>query len=228
MAGYSEGLLGLIDSRTARDAPAKMGTVQWRSTGALAGDPGMYAVTVIFDGSGGTAQEVKCFESVIVDEGDRVGVIRYEGEWIVTGNYRLRTLADASLRLQYGTSSGTTSATFVDMPSSPTASPIKVRDYTLFRISIDLSLTSTVTGTVVELGAYVASVDGTVAYDEVICKRAINAAGDHREIGGWTTTAALVGGGYAVTGRWRRVSGTGTLNMDANDGVHLRVQEVVT
>lgn len=230
MPDYPTSQVQLIDSRIADAArrPARMGTVQWRSPGDLAGEPGMYAVGVTFDGSSGTAQPVKCFESVLVAEGDKVGVIRYEDDLIITGNYTLRTLGDASYDASFAAGT-TTSASFVDMPGSPTAfMPIKYRDATLLRATLHFSLTSTATATVVEFACFIQSSDGSISYDEIIGHRAINEANSHRDLGGWSDTAALPGGqSYAITGRWRRVSGAGTLTTDANDACYIRVQEVV-
>jgi hypothetical protein len=226
MPDYPTSLLAVIDSRIADGAawPTKMGTVAWRSPGISVGSP--YTATVAFDGSSGTAQPVKCFESVIVDVGDRVGLIKYEGEWIITGNYTLHTLGTGEVNFGFSITS-TSSATFVDMPSSPTATIMKWRDSTKLRIFIALSLTVSVTGTVPEIGTSVESFDGTVAYDEAIIHRAVNAAGDHRDMSGCITTPVLAGGQtYGITARWRRLSGTGNLTVDLNDTVSIDVREV--
>lgn len=217
----------MVDDAT-RSKVAKMGTVAWWSPG-VSDSRGLYACGVSFD-PGGTAQPVKCFESVLVDVGDRVGLIKYESEWIVTGNYSRRELGGALYCEQFAGSATTTSATFVDMPGSPTAEvTMKYRDDSLLRVQADVSLYATVVSTVVEIAAYVASADGTVGYDEVLFRRAINEANSHRDMGGGSETAVgYVGGqGYSVTLRWRRVSGTGTLTSDTNDSAMLRVDEVM-
>jgi hypothetical protein len=232
MPTYPESQLELIDSRVRLGMArlTKMGTVAWRSSGSLAGDPGMYAASVVFDGSSGTAQPVKCFESVIVDIGDRVGVVRFESEWIIVSNYTLRTLGDASYEAPGANGGTTASATYVDMPGSPSAIlNTKYRDDTLLRISMGVSMYSTAVTTIIEIAAYVASTDGSIAYDQRVIKFGINPANEHTDATGWTTSAPLPGGvGYAVTGRWRRVSGTGTMTTDGNDHCYIRVEEVVS
>lgn len=208
---------------------AKMGQVVSRSPGTLAGGAAA-DVMVAFDGGSGTAQPVKCFESVIVAEGDSVGLVKFQDDWIIVGNYTLRTLADAATILEWGSVANTTSATFVDMPSSPTVDLTKRRDATVLRVEVSLSLwVATSAPTVFELAVYVASGDGSVGYDEILFHRAMNATSDHRDWTGWTTTAALHGDDtYAVTARWRRVSGTGTLTVDTNDSISMSVREVVS
>lgn len=231
MPDYAQSQLALIDERVGAGLQkvSKMGTVVWWSSGSLSGDIGTYEAGVVLDGSSGTAQPVKCFSSVIIDAEDRVGLVRFEGEWIIVANYTLRTLSQAIYDGQFAASSSTTSASFVDMPGSPTAviEP-KYRDVTSLRLSLHFSMRTDVTGTVVEFGLYVASSDGGTAYDEIIGKRAINEANSHRDFGGWTDAANLPGGyTYSATARWRRVSGTGQLTSDANDAVYVRIEEVV-
>jgi hypothetical protein len=202
-------------------AVTKMGTVQSRDTTG----PG---ATVIFDGSTGTAQPVKCFESVVVATGDRVGVARYESEWIITGNYTLRSLADRSLGGSSFTGGTTTLITFVDMPGLPGLSDVmKVRDATLLRISVDLSLrVSSPVG--VEVGVRITSLDGVTNSDQALVRRIINSTNSHEELGGWVDTAAVAAGSYAFTMRWRRATGsTEILTVDVNDSVSLRIQEVI-
>jgi hypothetical protein len=227
---YAESTLALVDSRVAagQARTTKMGTVTYRSPGLSDTVRGVYSATVVFDGSSGTAQPVKCFESVVADIGDRVGVVRYEGDWIITANYSLRTLGDGSYDGQFSPGGTTTSSTLVDMQGSPTAAAVKYRDATMLRCSLHFSSFSTVASTVVEFALQVTSNDGTVAYDEIIGRRSYNEASSHRDFGGWSDTAAVVGGqGYTATARWRRVSGTGTLTTDGNDACYIRIQEVV-
>jgi hypothetical protein len=230
MPTYAESNLELIDQRITAGLArvTKMGTVQWVSPGELAGDPGLYAATVVFDGSSGTAQPVKCPYSVIVAEGDRVGLVRYEGEWLITVDYTLRTLGDGSYDQAIATVANTTSTVFVDIASPASAIvPIKYRDSTLLRVTVAASMFTSAIPCTMEWAAYISSTDGATGYDETILRRGINTAAEHTQMVGWSDTAALPGGvGYAATVRWRRVSGTATLNMDGNDSVHVRLEEV--
>ena len=224
MPAYAESQYELIASIVASGSSpvTKMATVQSRDTTG----PG---AAVILDGSTGTAQPVKCFESVDVATGDRVGVIRYESEWIITGNYTLRRLTDASLSsLPFSGTSTTSSATFIDMIGSPgLTGVVKTRDATLLRISVDLSMRVS-SGVAIEIAVMVSSLDGVTSYDQLMVRRIINTVNSHEELGGWVDTAALPAGSYTFTVRWRRASGsTETLTVDVNDSVSLRVQEVV-
>lgn len=229
MPDYASSVLAVVDSRVAagQTRNTKMGTVAARSPGALAGDPGAYWASVVFDGSSGTAQPVKCFESVIVAPGDRVGLVKYEGEWIITGNYTLRTLADVAMHTQLivGT---TTSATLVDVPSSPSLTLTKVRDATLLRIGLTISMYNVTATASVEMAVSVVSFDASTNYDEILFIQNLSVIGDRRNFTGWTTTAALPGNmGYTITGRWRRNTGSGTLSVDTFDAISISVREVV-
>lgn len=207
----------------------KMATVQARSLGVTS-DPvnGQYWASVVFDGSSGTAMPVKCFESVVVAEGDKVGVVRYGTEWIITGNYTLRGLADEADQHVFSSTFNTSSSSFVDLPDSPSLIVMKMRDTTLLRIHYALSLRVS-SGVFIEIAASVTSFDGSVSYDQLMFRRVINTVNAHTDLSGWVKTGALFGGGYTITGRWRRASGTTeTLTVDVNDSISMRVQEVVT
>ena len=222
MPDYPTSLVNLIDQRVdeASPKPVKMATVQSRdSTSALA--------IVAFDGGSGVGQGVKCFESVVVDVGDRVGVIKFEGEWVIVGNYTLRFFGEQMGGFG-GSAGNTTSSSFADIPGTPRVQVTKYRDNTQFQIFLAQSMTSTVAATVVELAATIAYPDGVTTVDQVLYHRAINATADHRDMSGGLTTPGLTlpGGAYSITARWRRVSGTGTLATDGNDSTTLWVREV--
>lgn len=78
----------LIDELIVRSQAVltKMGTVTERdATGTR--------VLVAFDGSTGVPQPVKCPGSIIVQVGDRVGLTKYESDWIISINYTERGFA---------------------------------------------------------------------------------------------------------------------------------------
>src|SRR6266542_2722738 len=82
MPVYAAGLCEIIDMRVvqAHVTITKMGTVTERdATGTR--------VLVSFDGSSGISQPVKCPGNIIVAEGDRVGLTKYESDWIISINY---------------------------------------------------------------------------------------------------------------------------------------------
>lgn len=218
---YPAALVNLIDQRIdqATPKPVKMGTVQSRdSDSALA--------TVAFDGGSGVGQPVKCFESVIVDVGDRVGLIKFEGEWVIVGNYTVRFFGE---QMGAFTGSGTTtSSSFADIPGTPRIAVTKYRDNTQFQIFMAVSMTSSATATVVELAGTIAYPDGVTTVDQVLFHRALNTVSLHQDLVGGVTTPGLTlpGGAYSITGRWRRVSGTGTLSYDSNDSTTLWTREV--
>lgn len=219
---YAASLVSLVDQRIdqAQLKPTKMGTVEARET-----DTARCLVT--FDGTSGIAQPVKCFESVVVDTGDRVGLIKYEGEWVITGNYTPRTWADEMVFFQFSSSTAITGSSFVDMPSSPTASFTKARDSTQLQIEMSLSLRSDTATSTIEVGALITFPDATTT-DQVLFHRIILVtAGAHFDChGGVTTALTLPAGPYGVTGRWRRSSGTGSPTIDSNDSITIHAKEV--
>lgn len=219
---YGASLVSLIDGRidAAQVKPTKMGTVIDRSTtGARA--------TVSLDGSSGIPQPVKCFETVVIDVGDRVGLIRFEGEWIIVGNYTLRTLGDALTCVNIVSTASTTSATLVDMPTSPSATIFKYRDTTQLQIIVAPSLYCTTATIVVEIGVNITFPDGTTSAI-VLYRKALNSVNLHQDLYGGTQTAGTYPAGqYVATAQWRRLSGTGTATIDVNDSVTVHLKEVV-
>lgn len=223
MSSYAGSQIELIDNRVlqAQTRFQKMGTVVGRDGAG----PGC---SVIFDGSSGVPLPVKCFENVIVDNGDRVGLIKYEGEWIVTGNYTLRTLADEVFSFDFTSSTNNTSATYVDMASSPTVSLTKMRDITNLRLHIDFSCWTSVAATSTKVGLHVQSADSSVSFDQEMRLFTLNTAAKHDMITSTRETAAtLPAGDYTVTGRWLRFAGTGNLTTDTSDSVQIEVREVL-
>jgi hypothetical protein len=88
---------------------------------------------------------------------------------------------------------------------------------------------ATMTGSGVTEFAYLIKYpDGLTTLDQVIIRRGVNLSNTHADtVGGLTTALTLPAGAYALTARWRRVSGNGTLTVDGNDQITMRVKEVV-
>jgi hypothetical protein len=220
MPAYADSLLALIDSRVAagQSVDIRMGTVVQR-------DSDSSRVLVAFDGSTGTPQPVKCFENVLCVESDRVGLIKVQSDWVIVGNYTLYTLADVNEEFAWPSASTSTSATYTDMPNSPTATLFKMRDTTFLRISVALSMYATVAATVTEIGVNITS--GAVAYDLTVIHHVLSTANAHTSISRTVTTpTADPSDDFTVTARWLRVSGTGTLTVDSNDRISISVREV--
>lgn len=223
MPSYAESMLKQIDDRIdqAQVKPTKMGTVVSRETATA-------RATVTLDGASGLAQPVKCFETVIVDIGDRVGLIKFEGDWIIVGNYTPRTLGDVLYGFQFTSTTDITSASFVDLPSGSTTTIRKYRDVTQLAIMIIWSGYTTVANTFFAIGAAILSDDGTVNVDQLLYERAFNGQFEHQDVmGGLTTNLNLPAGGYSITARMRRTSGTGALRMNDDNSVTIQVREVV-
>lgn len=223
MPDYATSQLQLIDERVRAGAKlvTKMGTVQGRdTTGARA--------MVALDGSSGVPQPVKCFENVIVQDGDRVGLVRFESDWIIVGNYTLRTLGSSSFTQEFSSFVSATPATYADLPTSPTVAMVKYRDSTQLRIRLMLSMFVTVQPTTARIGVLIANTEATVSYDQDMLKWRHDTTGQHPANGATVTTSAnLPAGNYTATARWLRVSGTGSLATSSDDQISMEIEEVV-
>ncbi len=224
MPDYATSQLALIDERVRAGLRlvTKMGTVSSR-------DPSGARAMVAMDGSSGTAQPVKCFENVVVADGDRVGLVKFEGDWIIVGNYTLRTLGTAHFMQEFAGGGATaTSASYTDMPSSPACIIQKVRSTTQLRIRIALSMFSSATLSRFRIGANIASVENSIAYDQDVILWYLNTNTTHFANSGTITTAAnLPAGSYTITARWLRATGSGAGTVNADDQISIEVEEVV-
>lgn len=223
MAGFGQQMAQLIDDQVTagQSVSAKMGTVISRESASA-------RAIVSFDGSSGIGQPVKCFETVICDVGDRVGLLKIEGDWIVCGNYTLRTLCDEFMSIQYTSLNTNSSTTFVDMPTGTSLPIVKVKDATNLRIFITAAMQATVTSLQFTVGANITSADGSINTDVTLFQRAFNPASTHQDwTGGTVTSLTLPAGAYNITGRWLRRSASGSMTMNADDGVSIAVKEVV-
>jgi hypothetical protein len=223
MPGFGQQMAALINDQVdaGQSVSAKMGTVLSRETASA-------RAIVSFDGSSGVGQPVKCFETVICDVGDRVGLLKIEGDWIIAGNYTLRTLCDEFMSIQYTSTTTTSSATFVDMPTGTSLPIVKVKDATNLRIFMTCSLSATTTSVLFTIGANITNADGSISSDVNCIVRAFNPASTHQDwSGGTVTSLSLPAGSYTITGRWLKRSGTGNLSVNTDDGVTIAVKEVV-
>jgi hypothetical protein len=224
METFGKGLVDVardqVDVAVARYA--KMATVIGRdSTGPLA--------QVSFYGSDGGVSDVKCPESVVVAPGDLVGLVKYEHDWIITVNYTGRTLADAvsPTPAPWASLQQTTTGTFVDMPNSPSVEWTKARDLTVMRFAVQASASGSNLANIIELALHVISDDGVTDYVETIAHMKTTNGGEHDHFTGLVQAAsAHPAGGYAAVVQWRRTSGTGFIQVDADDRMFIQVREV--
>jgi len=115
----------------------------------------------------------------------------------------------------------TTSATYVDLPGPPTVTIAKAYTDTRLFIALTATLTSTLANTSVRFAVNIAGVgDGDIA------QLVINPANTHLQVAGSAVFPASVSGSVAVTGRWRRVAGGGTLTTGTDDWISISVMEV--
>lgn len=115
----------------------------------------------------------------------------------------------------------TTSATYVNMPGSPTATLTKAHISSRLHVVFTSDVQSTLANTSVRFAVNITGVgDGDIAH------LVINPANTHLQVAGTAIFPANVKGTVAVTGRWRRVAGGGTLTIGTDDWVSISVLEV--
>lgn len=204
-----------------KDNAARLG-LAWLLAAATVDDPAVPTVVFDSDASATPVPVVNLISTPLA--GDRV--------WVVTvppaGNYLIgrQPLQDPA-RMAVGSTNAasaagtTTSATFVDMPGPPAVTITKAYSDTRLLIALHATSFSTVLGTVARFGVSIAGTDSDIA------GLTHNLASTHLQVSGAGVFAAAGAGTVTVTGRWRRVSGTGVLTMDANDWVSITVQEVI-
>ncbi len=224
MADFATSNLNLIDERVRAGLRlvTKMGTVTARdTTGARA--------MVTMDGSSGVPLPAKCFETVVVQDGDRVGLVRFESDWIIVGNYTLRTLGTAHYVQEFSSNGTVTSATYIDISSSPTVVATKYRDTTQFRVRLSMSMYATATVSIFYIGVrFNEPLTGT-SFDMNIIRWPFHVANVHiGNSGTITTVGSIPAGTWTITGRWLRISGTGVGTVNSDDQISIEAEEVVS
>lgn len=227
MTTWEQGLIDMVDERIqlSKRRTVAYGTVQTRDTTG----PG---ATVVFDGTT-IAMPVKVPGHVHVLENDRVMLLLGETTWVIVGSFNRRLMAEAFLKISGPGGGGTTtSASFVDMPSTPTIAFNKRYDLTAVRIALKAAVSSSAVATVVETAVRVYGAPGTLtastytAADNSLDLTALNVANVHTLMYGTYRDINMPAGTYYIGARWRRVSGGGTLSVDQNDIMHLEADEI--
>ena len=129
-----------------------------------------------------------------------------------------------STNLNQGITPGnTTSATFVDVPGSPTLSITKKYPASLTHIKATLSTGafSSAVNTGIAFALLISGVDR-----QILGSLLINTANAHTYFSGTILLTGIPAGVVTAVIRWRRVSGAGLLQMDGNDWTSLTLDEV--
>lgn len=215
IAGYSR-------ARTdgSADKPIKLAVVDPAYTTGLP--------KVTFEGESTMSAKGYAFaQSYTPTAGDRVFLLPVGTTYLIAGavdagagNFLSRSGIPHSVNLN-GANAGatTTSATYVDM-TGVLVTITKKRADTVLRISGCFDSYVTVASTETRFGVRVNAVD----YD--LKNLFFNPASQHLPSGGAEIIIpGLAAGSYTVQGRWRRVSGTGTLTRNGNDWYSLTAIE---
>jgi hypothetical protein len=110
-------------------------------------------------------------------------------------------------------------ATYANMPGTSSLAFTKQVASTNTVVTLNTSLFSTATATVVRLAIRVAGTDYDCAH------MAINTANEHTSMSCTIVIPSIAAGSQTAQARWRRVSGAGTVTQDTNDWINLTVQE---
>lgn len=220
-----ENLINMIDQRIrAHDAQTRAaGTcVDRAATG-----PG---ANVIFDGSS-VAMPVKVLGTVFVQPGNRCVLDKYGSDWVVTGAWAATALGEAS-SMQLGPVGGTTttSGSLVDLTPIDPVTFSKIYDNTFTEMHLTAGCFVTVANTRVRFALRVTPIDpasGYTAADYVLAYEHFNVINQHLSFHAMTRALNIPSGSYTVQVRWKRDSGTGTLQCDDGDNFVFSLDERV-
>ncbi len=202
-----------IDSRLSRITA--MGEVQTVNPNGREATVTMYG--------GAQAIPVKRAGHVDCNPGDKVGLVKAERDWWIAWSAPRRD-APASLHTFLGGSSATPDttalATYVTLPTAPTFALTKRYDATYIEADARMGAYATSLSAKVGTAVLVNGVD----YD--LATYMINTVSDHKHFTAIAVImSALPAGLYTVAYRWKRVSGSGTLNINNDDFWSVRYTE---
>ncbi|AGL19493.1 hypothetical protein [Actinoplanes sp. N902-109] len=228
---FTTDLLGTVEEAVQRLLPSLRGqdTIGGRLTYR---DPSGLAGLAAVDGSEQPVP-VKVSGATDAREGDRVSLIRTGGYWTVVGVLSMGGMGEASTRGAASGSDTKSDAAYEDLPVVAVTAFRKLHAATAVRVAVQVSMYSTAATTKAMLGV---RITGTVATDgsaydsgdvDVLPTAYLfNAANDHRPVAGAIRHVGMPPGDYSVQIRWKRISGSGTLTVDTNDGFLVEVDEI--
>lgn len=118
------------------------------------------------------------------------------------------------------TAGSTASATYVDMTAPNSFTLVKLNGNTAVKVELHMTCYSSIANTTIRFGVQINGVD----YD--ICQLLFNTANQHSQVSGVRRITGIPAGTYAVKGRIRVVSGTGTITITTDDWLSLYGEEV--
>lgn len=217
MNGFSVDMLRAIDERIAgwRERVTAVGTVTSRSATRT-----VNTLDVAFDGSAMSVQ-VKQFAGVMARAGDRVGLVKFGGEWVVVGSFTPFDVDDVGY-LGAADAGSTVSSTYVATPSAEDLIFTKAWTDTNARMTVNVGAYASAGTTGVAFGLHFAEL--AITYD--VANLIIDVAGAHRFVAGLRIEPGIPAGTYTVGLRWKRSFAGGTVQQDSNDWVSFGVAEV--
>jgi hypothetical protein len=155
--------------------------------------------------------------------GDVVSVLRQDATWLVLGSTQPGTDATLSLAGYNGTAADTTAAA-----AYTNLDPVRfdfVKRSALTRVRVDLSVSCYTTAVTTKPRFGVDFINAPTERRDIM-EMLINTANEHTPMSAVTVFDGFAAGAYTVQLLWLRVSGAGTLTINADDWVSLLVTEV--
>lgn len=218
--------IALIDQRIRanRQMSRSMGTIQTREPVG----PGAYA---LFDGST-VGVPVKVPGTVFAQPGDRVTLDLYGTDWIVTSSFNSSSLGTLTSQ-QFGSSSAatTTSSSYADLSDITPVVFTKVYDDTRIRMTVSpAGYAQTATNTGARFGLRMTPLDPGSTYTPVdyeLGQIFFSQTGMHMSgSSGCQAIAGIPNGQYSCQVRWKRYTGTGSINCNNFDLFVIEMDEL--
>lgn len=206
------------------ESARKLGLTWDLRFGMINAVPDLFAVAVQLDGDANEIYATSAIGQVFADQ--RVVVVSVPP----AGQYIVGTLTQPVAQQPCGktlpTGSGTTtSASYADVPGSPSDTLIKRYSATRIWMHMHFTCFSTAISTFVEIGVQFSDASGTA--DGAIANLVINPANTHLQVSGTAIFPWSGKGNVTVKPRWRRSAGGGTLTTDGNDRISFAAVEVI-
>lgn len=183
---------------------------------------------LVVDTRGGTVNSPGTIGSYVPAVGDPVQMIRQDATWLILG--ASASSADASLTTA-GYNNNTAAATTTNV-NYTNVNPVRF-DFTkrfastLVRVDLNVSCYTSAVTTKPRFGVdFLNAAASPPSPRRDLAEMLINPANEHTSIGCATTFSGFSATTYTVQLLWLRVSGAGTLTINADDWVSLLVTEV--
>jgi hypothetical protein len=211
-----------IGAQSIVDRSKSLGLVWTRRLATVNNGTDPASCVITFDNDTVAVTAVSMVGSLPTDARVYVDMVPPSGNFIVgIATTGAAPLLGGAISLNNALAAGTTvSAVNVDMPGPQTLTLVKASPASSIKIDFHATFFSTLAST---LARFAVSIAGT---DFDICHLTINTANNHSQVSGTDIIPSASSGSVAITARWRRISGTGTLTTDTSDWISISAVEI--